>query len=249
VGKANQAGFTLIELLVVVAVVAILAALLLPAVSKAKASAERVHCVNNLHQMGVGLQVFLDNNHRYPVLITSPNDTYAPGGRTWLAQLEREGIGTSQPGSNYFHEGIWKCPSARWSTRSLQRNAEPDCYGYNAYGIAYPPSLTNELALQGHYDPVTYTRTGVAESEVAVPSDMIVIADDYNTSVVLMRRNLTELASFGNFLIRHQGKANALLCEGHVESPRLTSMFEDQSDAALARWNRDHLPHRDQFNP
>jgi prepilin-type N-terminal cleavage/methylation domain-containing protein/prepilin-type processing-associated H-X9-DG protein len=249
VGKANRAGFTLIELLAVVAVIAMVAALLLPVVSKAKGSAQRVQCANNLHQMGVGLQVFLDNNHSYPVLITSTNDGYPQGDRTWIAQLEREGIGISQPSSNYFHEGLWKCPSARWSHSAMRRNAEPDCYGYNAYGIASTTSLRNELALQGHYNPDTYARTGVTESEVAVPSDMIAIADDYNTSVVLMRRNLSEIASFGNFLIRHQGKANVLFCEGHIESLKLTSMFEDQSDSALAQWNRDHLPHRDQLSP
>jgi prepilin-type processing-associated H-X9-DG protein len=75
---------------------------------------------------------------------------------------------------------------------------------------------------------------------------MIAIADDFNGAVVLMRRNLTVTASFGNFLVRHNGKANVLFCDGHIESSKLTSMFEDQSDAALSRWNRDHQPHREQ---
>ena len=48
---------------------------------------------------------------------------------------------------------------------------------------------------------------------------------------------------------RHQGKANVVFCDGHVESPTLEFLFEDTSDAALVRWNRDHLPHRDRLSP
>ena len=48
---------------------------------------------------------------------------------------------------------------------------------------------------------------------------------------------------------RHQGKANVVFCDGHVESPTLKFLFEDTSDAALARWNRDHLPHREKLSP
>ena len=78
-------GFTLIELLVVIAIIAILAALLFPALNRASESGRRTYCINNLRQVGIGIQIYRqDQNDRPPLYLVNPGpDTYGyPGGNT-----------------------------------------------------------------------------------------------------------------------------------------------------------------------
>ena len=82
--RACSMRFTLIELLVVVAIIAILAAMLLPVLSKAKGAANRAVCSSNLHQTGVALNLYANENDE--VLPPSPNASgpeWLPANASW----------------------------------------------------------------------------------------------------------------------------------------------------------------------
>jgi prepilin-type processing-associated H-X9-DG protein len=250
VGFAEFDAFALIELLVAIGIICVLAALLLLAVSQANEKAQRIQCINNLGQLGIGFQVFLTDNQGYPVLRTSTN-RYLGMDRLWIGQLERDGLGNPRLPTNFYYTGVWSCPSARWSTEVLRGITMADGWSYYAYNIdIFGPAMrhkdpSEQFGLQGHYNPVTHVYLPIKESEVAVPSDMMTLGDGFDPNGILMRRPVVDYEGFGNILTRHRGKANVVFCDGHVESPSLQFLFEDTDNAAQVRWNRDHQPHHE----
>ena len=254
-------GFTFTELLVVIGIIAVLIALLLPVLARSKAAIRSTVCKSNLRQLGISLQMFLSENHFYPENRFQTNPV-VPGSsdRFWMAKLARETLGIP-PATNFNQEGVWRCPAVRWSDLLMvgytSNGDVPNSYGYNddRFTRGGARDYTSKFGLEGHYVPdaslpspmdlATASFRPIAESEVLVPSDMMAIGDGFAGNALLERKSIETFTGNGNIANRHQGKANVVFCDGHVESPTLKFLFEDESDAALVRWNRDHQPHRE----
>ena len=252
-------GFTLLELMVVIAVVAVLAALLLPALAGARMAAYRIQCTSNLHQIGTALALYVDDFHSYPAFGDSrrlpvPADPrsvfwdakilpYAGGNRALFVcpTLPRT---DNRPGSwwsrnnNRALTNTWSIIDARgtlWPNRS---------YGFNGAGagILIPP--LSSLGLDPTLDfylwfPQTRFR---AASDVVAPGDMIAavdydaLADDDNDGdchpAAIYTLSLTGA--------RHKGRANVAFCDAHIEYALTNSLT---ANSARQRWNYDHQPH------
>lgn len=89
VGFIVASGFSLVELLVVIAVIGLLASLLLPAIQASRETARRMACLNNLHQIGVGMLAYHEGFKHFPVGGLEMQFRYGPKGRqlAWSAFL------------------------------------------------------------------------------------------------------------------------------------------------------------------
>jgi prepilin-type processing-associated H-X9-DG protein/prepilin-type N-terminal cleavage/methylation domain-containing protein len=257
--RSNQnSAFTLVELLTVIAIIGILAAFLLMAGAQAKGKALRIQCANNVRQLGLALQGFVTDNHVYPLFISEH-----PG--SWVAILQHSELSTTTnrvSSAKYLSQGVWQCP-AIFKPHSFPTNSFYVSYGYNAYGMSAQTD-TNALGIGGHnvWDFPRNTRwpaPPINENEIASPSELMAMGDGFEGGNGIIRDGgsaLWRTHGFQDYLgstkrsyARHQGKANVVFCDGHVESPTLKFLFADTSDEALSHWNRDHLPHREKLAP
>jgi prepilin-type processing-associated H-X9-DG protein len=137
----------LIELLMVMAIISVLAALLLPAMVRAKQQAHRIQCVNNIRQLNVSLGMYADDNEgEFPPRALPPN--------TWVNQLR----------PYYESDLLLVCPSdASWETRSYLMNGWNDYFettltaaDYEAYKDWYWPHGIKESAIQEPTETITF---------------------------------------------------------------------------------------------
>jgi prepilin-type N-terminal cleavage/methylation domain-containing protein/prepilin-type processing-associated H-X9-DG protein len=238
----HHTGFTLIELLVVIAIISILAALLLPVLSRAKAAGRRIQCTSNLHQIGLGLQLYVEDFHKYPAFSDA---IWANRESFWDAKV------LPYVSDN---KAVFLCPGNVDAKQSVATNwtlirfaVWPNLsYGYNVYGQGFEIYNGEWIYLglgwtinlgSGRVVPV------VSENQVRVPADMIAVTDYDPTVDDDGDGDLHPDDLYFNLTGRHHnGGAAAVFCDAHVEFGK-TKAWLASTASARQRWNNDHQPH------
>jgi len=210
-------AFTLIELLVVVAIIAILAALLLPVLSKSKDQARAIGCVNNIRQLSLGWHLYAEenadtlvNNHGITETLTR-KENWANNVEDWLTSEGNTNLATLTGGklAPYVAQStaIFKCPS----DRSVAQNG-PRIRSYSMNSLVGDPGeLTNKFNPQ----LVQFFRL----ADIQNPSDIYVFLDEHPDTIndgFFMNR--WEDYTWGNLPASyHGGAANLSFADGHID--------------------------------
>jgi len=225
-----QGGFTLIELLTVVAVIAILAALLLPALSRAKGKAASTQCQNGMKQLGLAMMLLVDDSDgAFPTasatsaLGAHPEDwvywqsVTGPGGGMGMRDSRQGAIVPYLSGYNvkYFRCPVDNDALAREAAWKKDPSQEQYTYSYSL----------NAHSERGMASYISKDRSVIRKnrfSSIVNPSQKIMLAEEKGSA----RDGPGDaFINDGSWLplgypltMRHQGKANVVFADSHVES-------------------------------
>jgi prepilin-type processing-associated H-X9-DG protein/prepilin-type N-terminal cleavage/methylation domain-containing protein len=204
-GGCEPGAFTLIELLVVIAIIAVLASMLLPALSRSKESARAIQCLSQQRQLGLAVRFYADENSDY--FPRSQHSAFAHGELPWERSIAPQ-LGSSTVAWTNLLEGIYRCPS--------HRRSKDWSYGLNVYF---------ELGPEDDYvgKPQTWRRT----TQVPRPARTILFAENASTTDHIMPHYWQSIADASDLAYKRHGKgANYSFADGHSEALPLRSIYD-----------------------